>query len=192
MTRITSHGKLCDVITCPCLTYLNSCSRLSLLAWNKRWWKLPTLLLITIASLIQWTFLTKFYITKGVVIDKMSPSQFWIILTKALFALYLLYHWHIFSCTWWRHQMETFSALLAICAGNSPVTSEFPAKRPVTRSFDVCCDLHLNKRLSKQSRGWWFKTPWRPLWHHCNEQFADFPQWSTYFINKAFVTIIKR
>ena len=22
--------------------------------------------------------------------------------------------------TWWRHQMETFSVLLAICAGNSP------------------------------------------------------------------------
>ena len=33
--------------------------------------------------------------------------------------------------------METFSALLAICAGNSPVTGEFPAQRPVTRSFDV-------------------------------------------------------
>ena len=33
--------------------------------------------------------------------------------------------------------METFSALLAICAGNSPVTGEFPARRPVTRSFDV-------------------------------------------------------
>ena len=27
---------------------------------------------------------------------------------------------------WWRHQMETFSVLLAICAGNSPVTGEFP------------------------------------------------------------------
>ena len=39
--------------------------------------------------------------------------------------------------TWWRHQMETFSALLAICAGNSPVHGEFPAQRPVTRSFDV-------------------------------------------------------
>ena len=39
--------------------------------------------------------------------------------------------------TWWRHQMETFSALLAICAGNSPVSGEFPAQRPVTRSFDV-------------------------------------------------------
>ena len=43
--------------------------------------------------------------------------------------------------------METFSALLAICAGNSPVTGEFPAQRPVTRSFDIFFDLHLNKRL---------------------------------------------
>ena len=25
--------------------------------------------------------------------------------------------------SWWRHEMETFSALLAICAGNSPVDS---------------------------------------------------------------------
>ena len=47
---------------------------------------------------------------------------------------------------WWRHQMETFSALPAICAGNSPVAGEFPAQRPVTRSFDVFFDLHLNKR----------------------------------------------
>ena len=51
---------------------------------------------------------------------------------------------------WWRHQMETFSALLAICAGNSPVTGEFPARRPVTRSFDVFFDLRPNKELSKQ------------------------------------------
>ena len=43
--------------------------------------------------------------------------------------------------------METFSALLAICAGNSSVTGEFPAQRPVTRSFDVFFDLHLNERL---------------------------------------------
>ena len=47
--------------------------------------------------------------------------------------------------------MEIFSALVAFCAGNSPVTGEFPAQRPVTRSFDVFCDLRLNKRLSKQS-----------------------------------------
>ena len=69
---------------------------------------------------------------------------------------------------WWRHQMETFSALLAICAGNSPVTGEFPAQRPLTRSFDVFFDLHPNKRLSKQWWGWWFESPSRPLWRHCN------------------------
>ena len=34
-----------------------------------------------------------------------------------------------------------------------------PSQRPVTRSFDVCFDLCLNKRLSKQSWGWWFETP---------------------------------
>ena len=59
---------------------------------------------------------------------------------------------------WWRHQIETFSASLAICAGNSPVTGEFPTQRPVTRSSDVFFDLRLNKRLSKQSWGWWFET----------------------------------
>ena len=31
--------------------------------------------------------------------------------------------------------------LLTICAGNSPVTGEFPTQRPVTRSFDVFFDL---------------------------------------------------
>ena len=44
--------------------------------------------------------------------------------------------------------METFSALLAICVGNSPVPGKFPAQMPVTRSFDVFFDLRLNKRLS--------------------------------------------
>ena len=66
----------------------------------------------------------------------------------------------------WGHRMETFSTLLVICAGNSPVTSEFPAQRPVARSFSVFFDLHLNKRLSKQLWGWWFETPSGPLWRH--------------------------
>ena len=72
------------------------------------------------------------------------------------------------TMTWWRHQMVAFSALLAICAGNSPVNGEFSAQRPVTRSFDVFFDLRLNKRLSKQSWGWWFETLSCPLWRHCN------------------------
>ena len=50
----------------------------------------------------------------------------------------------IFQCTRWRHQMETFSALLAICAGNSPVPGEFPTQRPVTRNCDVFFDLRPN------------------------------------------------
>ena len=37
----------------------------------------------------------------------------------------------------WRYQMETFSAPLALCPGNSPVTGEFPSQRPVTWSFVV-------------------------------------------------------
>ena len=51
--------------------------------------------------------------------------------------------------------METFSVLLAICAGSSPVSDEFPAQKPVTRNFDVFFDLRLNEWLSKHSWGWW-------------------------------------
>ena len=40
--------------------------------------------------------------------------------------------------------METFYALLALCAGDSPVTGEFPTQRPVTQSFDVFFDLRLS------------------------------------------------
>ena len=38
---------------------------------------------------------------------------------------------------------DKFSALLGLCAGKSPVTGKFPTQRPVTRSFDVFFDLHL-------------------------------------------------
>ena len=68
------------------------------------------------------------------------------------------------------HYMMTSSngnifRVTALCAGNSPVPGDFPAQRPVTRSFD----LRLNKRLSKQSWGWWFETLPRPSWRHSNE-----------------------
>ena len=70
--------------------------------------------------------------------------------------------------------METFSTLLAPFEGNPPVTDKFPSQRPVTWEFtgdrwipltkssdaEICFifDLRLNKRLSKQSRRWWFAT----------------------------------
>ena len=66
-----------------------------------------------------------------------------------------------------------FSALLAICAGNSPVNGEFPAQRPMTWNFDVFFDLWVNKHLSKQLRRWWFETLSRLLWRHCND-YLDF------------------
>ena len=57
--------------------------------------------------------------------------------------------------------------------GNSPVPSEFPTQRPVTWSFDVFFDLRLNKRLSKQSWGWWFETLSCSLWRHRNVMWAS-------------------
>ena len=85
--------------------------------------------------------------------------------------------------SWWRHQMESFSALLALCVGNSPVPVNYPHKgqwpvwyktkfgsqnfgyliwfctRLVTRRCDVFFDLRLNKRLGKQSRRPGIMTP---------------------------------
>ena len=50
---------------------------------------------------------------------------------------YIFWIHNIFQITWWRHEMETFSALLAIFVRNSPVSSEVPAQWPVTWSCDV-------------------------------------------------------
>ena len=91
---------------------------------------------------------------------------------------------HFCIPTWWHHQMETFSALLAICAGNSPVPGEFPTQRPVTRSFDVYFDLRPNKRLSKQPWGWWFETPTRSLWRQCNEHNVQKWNWIRFYMTK--------
>ena len=89
--------------------------------------------------------------------------------------------------TWWRYRMETFSALLVFCAGNSPVTGEFPAQRPVTRSFGVFFDLHLNQQLSKQWRRRWFETQTKvPM-----SQFDQFvTQWQTVVAFTYFTKII--
>ena len=61
--------------------------------------------------------------------------------------------------------METFSALLALCVGNSPVNSPHKGQWRGVLMFYV----RLNKRLSKQWQGWWFETPSRLLWRHCLE-----------------------
>ena len=77
--------------------------------------------------------------------ENIKPWTFWIF--WEYICLYICSCTYMVSPhTWWRHQMETFSALLAICVGNSPVPGVFPAQRPVTRSFDVFFNLRPNKR----------------------------------------------
>ena len=99
------------------------------------------------------------------------------------------------ALSWWHHQMETFSPLLALCAGNSLVSGEFPTQRPVTRSFDVFFDLCPNQRLSKHSWGWWFETPSCPLWRHRNGGILDwcivrFMRWICSTISWVTLTIL--
>ena len=115
-----------------------------------------------------------------------GKTDYWLMLIKWFNQVTILHvtttplSWHVKNCdliglvffTLWRHQMETFSALLAICAGNSTVPGEFPAQRPVTRSFDVFFHLRPNKQLSKQWWGWWFETPSWSLWRHRNDMRA--------------------
>ena len=86
--------------------------------------------------------------------------------------------------------METFLALLAICAGNLAVPGEFPTQRPVTRSFDVFFDLRLNKRLSKQWWGWWFETLSRPLWRHRNVHKLLYTAEYTEYLESTMATLV--
>ena len=96
-----------------------------------------------------------------------------------------------YKLSWWRHQMETFSTLLAICAWNSPVPSEFPTQRPVTWSFDVSFDLRRDKCLSKQSWGWWFERLARPLWSQCNVVSKLNYIWSVYHFLPQGMLVLK-
>ena len=77
-------------------------------------------------------------------------SDTWLLIWKMNILIH--FHWSKSYFSWWRHQMETFSALLVLCAGNSPVTGEFPSQRPVMRSFDVFFDLRLNNRAAGELR----------------------------------------
>ena len=52
----------------------------------------------------------------------------------------------ILNIAWWRHQMETFSPLLALRTRISPVTGEFTPQGPVTWSTDIFFDLRLKKK----------------------------------------------
>ena len=63
--------------------------------------------------------------------------------------------------SWWRHQIETFSALLAFCGGIhwSPVNSPHEGQWRGALMFSLISTL--DKRLRKSSRRRWFETPSR-------------------------------
>ena len=132
-------------------------------------------------ALISLTFVSIFYAWVEI--------RYSIVILKGITRGFRVVH----LATWWRHQMETFPALLTICAGNSPVTGEFPAQRPVMRSFDVFFDLSLNKRLSKQSRGLWFEMSSRLLWRHGNvintSNVISWTNWARYIVHHICIFI---
>ena len=63
--------------------------------------------------------------------------------------------------TWWRNNVETISALLALCDGNLPLTVDSPHEGPVIRSYYIVINFILSKLLTEQSSGWWFEAQWR-------------------------------
>ena len=130
-----------------------------LLAREKYFYRFP------LAHKISNDFWKSMYISLSLVGYLLVVRESFFIVYEKFDVMLLNCHW---NSPWWRHQMETFSALLAICAGNSPVPGEFPTQRPVTRSFDVFFDVRPNKQLSKQSWGWWFETLSPSLWRHRN------------------------
>ena len=78
------------------------------------------------------------------------------------------YHLFKYAATWRRHQMKTFPRYWPFVRG---IHQSFvvPLTKTSDGSFDVLLCLHMNKRLSKQSRRRWFGTPSHPLWRHCND-----------------------
>ena len=77
----------------------------------------------------------------------------------------------------WRHQMKTFSALLVLCVGNSPVTGDFPSPRPVTRSFVCIFYLRMNKRLGKNRDADDLRRH-RAQWQFCNQDMGVLSKFS--------------
>ena len=125
-----------------CWTFWNECCHSPEVAWIVVW--------------IVWLIQLKHMSLR--LLENVKYSNSWqFVKSKLTFPAWISINAHTTSIsvsiisTWWRHQMETLSALLAICAGNSPVPGEFPTQRLVTRSFDVYFDLRPDKRLGKQS-----------------------------------------
>ena len=106
---------------------------------------------------------------KGPVTRKMFPFDDVIMCTALLCVLMLwLYHQCFLIHIMTSSNGNIFRVAGPLC-GEFTGPGEFPAQRPVTRSFDFFFDLRPNKRLSKQPWGWWFETPSWLLWRQCKD-----------------------
>ena len=74
-------------------------------------------------------------------------------------------HMYQFEKSWWRHQIDAFSRYWPFVRGIHRSLVNSPHKGQWRGALMICA---LNKRLSKQWWGWWFETPSRSLWRHCN------------------------
>ena len=104
--------------------------------------------------------------SRNVVIDNVTGHRYFLYLACRGIG-YNIAQYRKFWCVMTSSNGNNFR-ITGLCAENSPVTGGFPSQRPVTQTFAVFFDLHLNKRLSKQSRRRWFETPSRLLWCQCN------------------------
>ena len=113
-------------------------------------------------------------------VDKIYVFCQWVTSIRASGWAFLFYVWQEFDylleikCTWAQTELQWLcpifgSPLIMMTSWNGNIfrvtgplcgeftgPGEFPAQRPVTRSFDVFFDLRPNKRLSKQPWGWCF------------------------------------
>ena len=93
--------------------------------------------------------------------------------------------------TWWHHQMETCPRYWSFVWGihRSPVNSSH--KGQLRRAFIFSLICALNKRLSKQSLGWWLETSSCALWRHCNQRSLIIP-WATRNARPLHVSVLRK
>ena len=112
----------------------------------------------------SWLFFGKFPEVR----NKKNP---WISVT---WALWHLYRWQIIvhdDVIKWKHFPRYWPFVQGI--HRSPVNSPHKGQWREALMFSLICAW--KKRLSKQSWGWWFETPSRSLWRHCN----GYPWWKS-------------
>ena len=69
------------------------------------------------------------YLSADDVILRVWVKSFWNVTSGSdVVGCHVLEGLKTLNLAWWRHQMETFSALLALCAGNSPIPANSPHK----------------------------------------------------------------